>query len=303
MHESTFVPLADQEGLGRMMKRKIYALCIAGLVFCSGCGAAKNGKEPVPEGVAGSEDETAANLTESEGAAEATEGTEQTEAIGEQDETEQAQVAANTTPQTSAGYETYRKLLQEQLDYMIAHPEEYDMDAATIEFALLDVDRDGREELLIAKAPYVMAGMSAEIYDYNPDTAELYLEFSGFPAFAIYDNGVICEEASHNQGKGEKLWPYSLHKYDAAKDIYSCMAYIDSWDKELVPDGFPEAVDVDGDGTVYYINEGEWTNEKAVDNAVYEEWLAPYMAGAEEVAVTWTKLTEENIENLIPAGI
>lgn len=96
----------------------------------------------------------------------------------------------------------------------------------------MDIDDDGKEELLInyANAPH-MAGMVLYIYDYVPETKEIYIEYRGWPDMRVYDNGYIKENASHNHGRSNLsyFWPYSLLQYDKTTDRYECIAYIDAW--------------------------------------------------------------------------
>lgn len=72
-------------------------------------------------------------------------------------------------------------------------------------FAVVDIDQDGRQELIIQNTDASMAGMFEMVYDYNPVSEELKREFCDFPALTYYDNGIIKAEWSHNQGPGEFL--------------------------------------------------------------------------------------------------
>lgn len=62
---------------------------------------------------------------------------------------------------------------------------------------------------------------------------------------------------------------------------------------------FPETIDADGDGIVYFIFPADWDghykNVPLVDAADYEQWSKSYLDGAEELCITAQKLTEENI--------
>ena len=59
---------------------------------------------------------------------------------------------------------------------------------------------------------------------------------------------------------------------------------------------FPEEVDKDGDGLVYYTIAGE-SNERSgfMDQETYDQWLDSVLEGAGEVKVPYVKLTTDNI--------
>ena len=71
------------------------------------------------------------------------------------------------------------------------------------QFAVCDVDGDGREELVIQYlTANMVAGMRALIYD-TDENGGLRLQFSEFPNLTFYDNGAIQAGWSHNQGLAE----------------------------------------------------------------------------------------------------
>ena len=128
-----------------------------------------------------------------------------------------------------------------------------------------------------------------------------------------YDNGYATTGWSHNQGKaGEKLWPYDLFRPDGSGTNfrYVSVASVDGWDKRLGetyesynPDNpgiitFPDDVDKDGDGFVYYLitEEGGYAPAYGtpMDYAEWAEWAAVYL-DANVIKPTYFRLTEENI--------
>jgi len=168
-------------------------------------------------------------------------------------------------------------------------------------FSILDVDGDGREELLLE---YVtaqpMAGLTTIVYDYRD--GELVTEFSEFPDLTFYGNGVVTAGWSHSQGlAGDSFWPYTLYRYDAATDAYVRAGMVDAWDKTLRNtdaggDPFPDDVDKDGDGLVYYIMTGGMYERKdPVDGPDHQAWLESYTAGSQPMEILFLSLTEENL--------
>ena len=135
-------------------------------------------------------------------------------------------------------------------------------------FAICDVDLDGKEELVVSIGSAPTAGMVSVIYDYNETSGDVEKEFSSYVATTFYDNGILKVSASHNQGlAGDKLWPYSLYKYDKEINTYTLIAYVDAWDESLAG-----------------------TN--------YEKWVNQYLETANEIDIPYINLTQENIDNL-----
>ncbi len=79
------------------------------------------------------------------------------------------------------------------------------------------------------------------------------------------------------------------------------IASVDAWSRtyrEEDYDGnpFPEEVDADGDGVVYYTMEGgTYALENPLDGAEYQLWRDSYLEGAQPVKVPYVKLTPDNI--------
>lgn len=170
-------------------------------------------------------------------------------------------------------------------------------------FAICDVNGDGKNELIIQRNSTYVAGQVERVYSANGN--ELLAEY---PMTTYYDNGYVTAGWSHNQGvAGDKLWPYTLYRYDSSAGKYVQEAAVDGWDKSLrdtclsydetiIP--FPEDVDKDGDGFVYYIitEAGGYAPVygEPMDYADYALWVSRYL-GANVIDVPYYPLTEENI--------
>ena len=172
------------------------------------------------------------------------------------------------------------------------------------EFAVYDIDGDGRDELIIQYVSTYMAGMAAGIYGYDETTNTLREELLEFPALTFYNNGTIEAAWSHNQGLAGDFWPYTLYRYDQSTDTYVTVGMADAWDRsywETDFDGnqFPTAIDKDGDGIVYYVISGEEYEQVApVDFAEYNQWRNSYVGGAEAIYVPFVSLTQTNIRSI-----
>lgn len=177
-------------------------------------------------------------------------------------------------------------------------------DMSQNQFAVYDIDQDGKDELIFIYSTASMAGMVELIYDFDNNTKTSQEEFREFPALTYYDNGIIQADWSHNQGLAGEFWPFTLYQYNSETDRYDSVAMLDAWDRSLSEtdyngNPFPAASDTDGDGIVYYImKDGEYKLDTPVDGAEYELWRASYMNNAKEVDIALVSLTEENIDNI-----
>ena len=81
---------------------------------------------------------------------------------------------------------------------------EFQYDASTNgegnQFAIYDIDFDGKEELIIQYTTTYTAGMVEVIYDYDSKTKLLKEELRSFPSLTYYNNGIVSADWSHNQG-------------------------------------------------------------------------------------------------------
>lgn len=205
--------------------------------------------------------------------------------------------------------EVYQNLIKEMMD-IGAFPETSgaECNGAFYEnhYAVMDIDGDGQEELLIdfSNADYI-AGMVLYIYDYDRETKEIYIEFAGYPNITVYDHGYLREEASHNHGRSnlDDFWPYRLWKYNAEEDQYELLAYMDAWQKQIFDDvdpEFPDEKDTDGDGIVYYAYSDYYEPEMIMDHAEYEQWCEQYQRGNIK-EIQWNLIvSEETYYELYP---
>lgn len=216
-------------------------------------------------------------------------------------------VAGNDDRRISA----YRAVLTNGMKYH-QFPEARDLgydgsDMAQNKFAILDIDGDGNVELVFVYTTTYNAGMAVMIYDFDSTTGMIREEFFQYPSVTFYDNGIIKADASHNHGMGGEFWPHTLYRYNPETDIYDQIASVDAWDKSFTQQDsqgnlFPDSIDRDGDGMVYYIIPYAQTEDvQPVDNAQYDEWCQSYIGNAVEIQIPYQKLTEQNIAAIIPA--
>ena len=119
------------------------------------------------------------------------------------------------------------------------------------QFAVCDVDGDGREELVLQYlTANMVAGMRALIYD-TDENGGLRLQFSEFPNLTFYANGAIQAGWSHNQGLAGDFWPYTLYVYDPEGDLYRDVGSVDAWSRDYQPQNYPADTDTSQSGFVY----------------------------------------------------
>ena len=164
------------------------------------------------------------------------------------------------------------------------------------QYAIADVDGDGKDELILSYVTAPVAGESEQVYGYDEATGALTLELSEFPEVTYYTNGIAEVAWSHNQGwAGERLWPYSLLFYNADQDAYELRYSIDAWDKTLSAqdaDGnpYPSDIDTNDDGYVVMLTEGDKTQYISAED--YETWRKDTLGNAQKIEVEYKPVTE-----------
>ncbi len=179
------------------------------------------------------------------------------------------------------------------------------------DFAVCDVDGDGKDELLISQSYGCTADMCSYIYDYDPDLNSFRLESNAavFGLLDFYRTGYMSCGENHAQGIGGGMiiWPYDLHQYDPNTDSYSVVCSVDAWDKNNYNESyygpFPDDKDQDGNGILYvlYPPEGDTFNYSApeyLDDAEYQAYLSDKTDPSDEIAFQPYILNTENLDRL-----
>ena len=166
------------------------------------------------------------------------------------------------------------------------------------QFAVADVDADGKEELVLLYDSGVTANSAGYIIGYDAETGNIYIQLEEFPFFVFLENGNLKALSSHNQTYGE-MWPYKLYQYLPESDSYKLAGYAHAEDKATfeangVPERYPAKVDISNAGTVYYVGTDTW-GTVPIDEADYLEWLKANHGDATELEIEYLPLTEESI--------
>lgn len=241
---------------------------------------------------------------------------------GTQKTEESASQGADTVNKNMAGVQTeteamktaYTAILEDvYLNHTFLNGKDYGFDdyfdITENQFAVYDVDGDGEKELIIRYITTAVSGMVEIVYGYDSDSDTAREEFSQFPAVTYFDNGIIEAGWSHNQGLAGDFWPYTLYQYHQESDTYEAVGMADAWEKSFSEKDFngnlfPEDIDVNGRGIVYYImQDGKVEYNTPVSSEEYQQWRNSFTGEAEQLNVPFRNLTEENIYGDWESGI
>ncbi|MDE6789323.1 MAG: membrane lipoprotein lipid attachment site-containing protein, partial [Ruminococcus sp.] len=199
-----------------------------------------------------------------------------------------------TEPTESNVYEkqTYHDVLY-NMYYNCEFPDwdykNYDKDVS-IDFAVYDIDSDGRDELLVT-----FDNRSVYVYDHNSD-GNLVQQLSGYINSDFYENGAVRVYSAHNQTHSFEVHPFQMYKYNAETDSYDLCGSVRGIDKDVVDMinkekeevgrtdflEYPSEYDTSSSGTVYYISP-DWSNEagEPLDVTEYNEYYEQFTENTE----------------------
>lgn len=172
------------------------------------------------------------------------------------------------------------------------------------EFAIADVDEDGKVELIILFKTAPEAFKYCSIFEVNPDTEE-YVEEVTIPGegAVFYTDGIIKQPWTHNDELGgDELWPYQILDYNESSDIYDYAGRVDSWSKAMHPEDyenikFPDDVDTDHVGVVYDLSYGEdYTGGYVYSQSEFNEFENKVFGIREEIMIEYKKINQDNIQ-------
>ena len=182
----------------------------------------------------------------------------------------------------------------------------YDKDVS-IDFAVDDIDSDGRDELLVT-----FDNRSIYVYDHNAD-GNLVKQFSGYINSDFYENGAVRVYSAHNQTHSFEVHPFEMYKYNSETDSYDKCGNVYGIDKDIVDMinqekeevgmtdflDYPAEYDTSNSGTVYYIRP-DWSDEagEPLDVTEYNEYYEQFTEGTEIIDIPFMKLTEKNIKKV-----
>lgn len=178
-------------------------------------------------------------------------------------------------------------------------------------FAVIDIDGDGRDELIFNFNDTYMAAMREIIYDYDEKTDILRTELETFFIMnTYYSNGYVKADASHNHTcdpETRGIWPYSLYEYDAETDSYINTGYVECWDELIFPtnyegEAFPSELDTDGDNLLFFVgffnDDTDDVERTYMDREEFEAWEQAMFPDEYKIDIEYHPMTEEEITQL-----
>ncbi len=146
--------------------------------------------------------------------------TEEPEDAGKEKQQDEDGIADEMSPEEKLVLERYQeavtKLAEENVfpNGQLAEPYVFVGEQANNYYKIIDIDRDGRQELIIHYPDAsCMAAMSYYIFEYDTESGQFHQELAEFPAVQIFENGILIAKSSHNHGKSnlDDFWPYTVY--------------------------------------------------------------------------------------------
>lgn len=164
------------------------------------------------------------------------------------------------------------------------------------QFAVADVDGDGRRELVIRFVAAELENQRGLVLDWDEAAGTVNIQLDENPGMVFFKNGAVLAQWASNPNKGGAFWPFSLYEYRPELDSYSYVGCVDAWDRSVYPDGYPDQSDRSGTGFVYYLlPDGPREDAEAVDTRDYEDWMQAYVGDGAMMELDYKDLTAENI--------
>ncbi|MBQ9200600.1 MAG: hypothetical protein IJ141_10530 [Lachnospiraceae bacterium] len=165
------------------------------------------------------------------------------------------------------------------------------------QYAVCDVNSDGRDELLIRVNDGAMASLAIYVFLYENDELRQIGTFFSDDDTTFYDNKVVISPLSHGAaGWGENFWGSDICIYNEELGEYEYKYVTDAWDSSVEDvwhgedEVFPIEADKDGNGMVYYVIEylnDEYVESEPMDDEAYNSWLDEEVGKAQRIDIPW----------------
>jgi hypothetical protein len=182
-------------------------------------------------------------------------------------------------------------------------------------FAFADVDGDGADELIVCFMASSADWYRTSIYRYDESTGTCVEELTtaprenpgNYPGITFYDNGIVSVYLATNPGWElcETIWPYSIYQWNRNTKAYDYVGTIYGLDKQLADqmgEEYPDDVDTEGYGTIYYLSDDNATGDSAISKTMsrseYESWYEK-MCGGVAGDIAYMDMTDENINSIL----
>ncbi len=166
-------------------------------------------------------------------------------------------------------------------------------------YAILDIDGDGKDELVLRIAQTITAAMQENIYAYDEETGELVAEMAAYPLCEYFQGGKAVKSGwSHGTGgENPDFWPFNVFYYNEETDEYEFCGYcaqasLKAMEEMGWADRFPSESDKDGDGVIYEITNETTGNLDWVDEDGYQFWLNNMFGSEPALDIPWSSMEE-----------
>lgn len=150
-------------------------------------------------------------------------------------------------------------------------------------FAIIDIDKDRKNELIYRHVSDVSASHMDIVYKIN-DYGNIVAQNVFQPYSEYYSNGIVKEYSSIGQGYSGRFSPFCIWKYNSAIDKYECVGGVDAWDRTVATSMidyytqetkyYPDYIDTEKSGFVYFIDYPGYNVQTPVSQSEYELWIS-----------------------------
>ena len=283
------------------VKRKISFLIIMAMLLSLSACSDKNEKikaddtdKKTTEEITVEEDSEATEATEEKDDVNKASVEDTTEATEEADATTESEEDVNA--RTVAYNEAIRAFIEE--GRIPPYEEEYFEEPSEMnQYAICDVNSDGKDELLIRVNDGAMASLCIYVFLYENDEMKQIGTFFADDTTTFYDNKVVTSPLSHGAGSwGEYFWGMDICVYNEELGEYEYKYVTDAWDSSVEgawhgdDEVFPVEADKDGNGMVYYYIEyvnDEYVESEPMDDEAYYAWFDEVVGSGNPIVIPW----------------
>jgi len=165
-------------------------------------------------------------------------------------------------------------------------------------YAVMDINEDGMDELLLSITEVCTADMALYIYSYDGEDFTCICAASPYDV-TFYEGGVFTTKWLHGSLKqDDEHWPIDIYQYDNQTNTYELYGNVEPWQKSVAKtapwsdEQYPEDIDTEGLGIVYKIGRGEDYAGPYCTQTEYEEFYNEILGGRNIVDIDWLSMSD-----------
>ena len=182
-------------------------------------------------------------------------------------------------------------------DWYEANGMEYDTSA---QFAVGDIDLDGKDELSIFWDGYYMYTIGTRVFSYDDDNNNFIFKSN---LGEMYSNGINIEHGLHLNYGGDMATIRKINSQTGTMEELGEYAEIlmENWSLYSQNTSYPEEIDTNGEGRVYQISCGEYDGIYSVED--FKKFKKELIGDAKKIKMEFYDLTEENFDAVLDKKI